>query len=342
MRRYVCIALAATLASGPTFAQQPSSSGSNLHNRIAEAALSNSLLSSHDLKPWHLTLNVTFFDANGKNPYTGTIETWRSGEDSRTVVTVGSGTRTDLHTGGKIYVSQSGASVPALADDLLANFLNPGPSVDDIEHSTLELRSESFGKAKLDCVMLSQPIPHAAEAPMGLFPTYCLDPGLDIIRVSYNFGSFTALRNQTGNFHGKNVALDLRLIEGTVLRAEAKVIAFNSFTPADEFTPGADLKEVGSERARIAGGIIVGQNLTKVTPVYPVSAREAHVEGTVVLRAIIGRDGHIHSLRLVSAPDADLAISAVAAVRQWTYKPYLLNGQPTEVDTTITVNYSLN
>jgi outer membrane biosynthesis protein TonB len=60
------------------------------------------------------------------------------------------------------------------------------------------------------------------------------------------------------------------------------------------------------------------------------------------LRAIIGRDGHVHGLRPVSSPGPDLTISAIAAVRQWTYKPYLLNGEPTEVDTTITVNYNLN
>jgi protein TonB len=60
------------------------------------------------------------------------------------------------------------------------------------------------------------------------------------------------------------------------------------------------------------------------------------------LRALIGRDGHIYDLRPVTAPDTALAGAALLAVRQWTYKPYLLNGLPTEVDTTITVNFNLN
>jgi outer membrane biosynthesis protein TonB len=59
-----------------------------------------------------------------------------------------------------------------------------------------------------------------------------------------------------------------------------------------------------------------------------------------VLHAIIGKDGKIRSLKVVSGPD-ELAHSALDVVRQWTYKPYLLNGNPTEVETTITVNYSL-
>lgn len=58
------------------------------------------------------------------------------------------------------------------------------------------------------------------------------------------------------------------------------------------------------------------------------------------MHAIIGRDGHIRSLRLISAADPSLAVSAIAAVRRWTYQPYVLNGTPTEVDTTITVNFT--
>jgi protein TonB len=84
---------------------------------------------------------------------------------------------------------------------------------------------------------------------------------------------------------------------------------------------------------------MAGQNLTKVAPVYPAEARAAHVSGMVVLHAIIGRDGTIENLTVISGPEM-LRASALDAVRQWTYKPYLLNGEPTEVDTTITVNYN--
>jgi len=61
----------------------------------------------------------------------------------------------------------------------------------------------------------------------------------------------------------------------------------------------------------------------------------------VVLHAVIAKDGTMKSLAVVSGPQ-ELQMSAMDAVRQWTYRPYLLNGEPTEVDTTITVNYNLN
>jgi TonB family protein len=91
---------------------------------------------------------------------------------------------------------------------------------------------------------------------------------------------------------------------------------------------------------RVGAGVMAGNILTRVNPVYPQAAKDAKVQGAVLLKAVIGKDGTIHSLQLISGPE-ELAPSALDAVRQWVYKPYLLNGQPTEVETTITVNYSL-
>jgi len=85
---------------------------------------------------------------------------------------------------------------------------------------------------------------------------------------------------------------------------------------------------------------MAGNILTKVSPIYPPDAKAAHISGSVVLHAIIGKDGVVEKLDLVSGP-SELVGSAMDAVRQWTYKPYLLNGQPTEVETTITINYNL-
>jgi len=90
---------------------------------------------------------------------------------------------------------------------------------------------------------------------------------------------------------------------------------------------------------RIAGGVLAGAILTKVPPVYPAEAKSKHIQGTVILRAIIARDGTIQSLQPISGNEL-LVAAAMDAVKQWTYRPYLLNGEPTEVDTTITVNFS--
>ena len=80
--------------------------------------------------------------------------------------------------------------------------------------------------------------------------------------------------------------------------------------------------------------------LKKVPPQYPEGAKKDHVQGTVVLKATIGKEGDVENLRPISGPTA-LAWAAIEAVKQWKYKPYMQNGQPVEVETQITVNFTL-
>lgn len=90
----------------------------------------------------------------------------------------------------------------------------------------------------------------------------------------------------------------------------------------------------------VSSGVVAGNVISRVNPIYPPDAKSAGIQGTVVLAAIISKEGSVAQLRVVSGPQ-ELQQSALDAVKQWTYRPYLLNGQPTEVQTTITVNYSL-
>ena len=78
----------------------------------------------------------------------------------------------------------------------------------------------------------------------------------------------------------------------------------------------------------------------QVKPQYPELAMKARIQGTVVLQAVIGKDGTVQDLRLVSGHPM-LAPAAIEAVRQWRYRPYLLNSEPVEVDTQINVNFTL-
>jgi TonB family protein len=133
-------------------------------------------------------------------------------------------------------------------------------------------------------------------------------------------------------------ALRLLLIGGACTSALAfrmHVAASPSPTTTPAQTPQPE------KTVRIGAGVIAGNRLTFVEPVYPPDAKAAKLSGTVVLHALIGKDGLIKELTVVSGPD-EFRESALNAVKQWTYKPYLLNGDPTEVDTTITVNYALN
>jgi periplasmic protein TonB len=95
------------------------------------------------------------------------------------------------------------------------------------------------------------------------------------------------------------------------------------------------------QRIRISQGVTKGLLVHRVEPSYPTLAKAARVQGEVVLTAIISTAGEIENLQLVSGHPM-LVPEAIAAVKQWRYKPYLLNGQPVEVETTITVIFSLS
>ncbi|MGA8541674.1 MAG: energy transducer TonB [Terriglobales bacterium] len=96
-----------------------------------------------------------------------------------------------------------------------------------------------------------------------------------------------------------------------------------------------------TKRIRISQGVTEGRLIRKIEPPYPPLAKAARIQGAVVLAAIISKSGEIQNLVLVSGHPL-LVPAALEAVRQWRYRPYLLNGEPVEVETTITVNFQLS
>lgn len=85
---------------------------------------------------------------------------------------------------------------------------------------------------------------------------------------------------------------------------------------------------------------MMGLIVKKVNPTYPEAARKAHIQGEVVLRATIGKTGTVENLQAVSGPP-ELAPAAIEAVKQWKYRPYMKDGHAVEVETDITVNFTL-
>jgi protein TonB len=105
-------------------------------------------------------------------------------------------------------------------------------------------------------------------------------------------------------------------------------------------TPVA-VPRVAVQRVRVSQGVTQGMVLHRVQPTYPPLARTARVQGSVVLAAVIGKDGTIQNLHVISGHPL-LTQSALEAVKQWRYRPYILNGEPVEVDTQVTVNFTLS
>jgi protein TonB len=95
------------------------------------------------------------------------------------------------------------------------------------------------------------------------------------------------------------------------------------------------------KRMRIASRVAEANLIHDVAPTYPPEAGRARIEGKVVLLAVIAQDGTVRDVRVESGLPV-LAQAAIDAVKQWRYKPYLLNGEPIEVDSQITINFALS
>jgi protein TonB len=90
----------------------------------------------------------------------------------------------------------------------------------------------------------------------------------------------------------------------------------------------------------VSQGVSRGLLVKQIQPAYPVIALQRRTEGVVELLATISKDGDISTVKILSG-DAQLSHAAVEAVKQWKYKPYLLNGEPVEIQTQITVKFKL-
>ena len=99
-------------------------------------------------------------------------------------------------------------------------------------------------------------------------------------------------------------------------------------------------KVAAPQKLRVSSGVVEGLKLNAPNPTYPQMARIAHIQGNVVLQATISKTGTVENLRAMQGHPI-LIQAALDAVRQWKYKPYILNGEPVEVETTIKVQFHM-
>jgi len=102
----------------------------------------------------------------------------------------------------------------------------------------------------------------------------------------------------------------------------------------------AAAQDASPQRVRVSDDVMRGVIVKKVAPVYPPLARQARIQGTVVLQVLINKNGDVYEMQLISGHPM-LSPAAIEAVKQWKYQPYLLNGEAVEVETTVQVIFKL-
>jgi periplasmic protein TonB len=153
-----------------------------------------------------------------------------------------------------------------------------------------------------------------------------------------------AVRISTEGFRSSGATVDQpALAVGVDLAGtgQSPLSALSSFGPAGpHVVAGPAGGRTGGSPLNVSTGVMAGRLLDPIRPEYPMIARISHSEGTVVVQAIISKSGKIESAQVVSGP-AILQAAALQAVREARYRPFLLNGQPTEVVTTVSIVFRL-
>ncbi len=351
MRLHNCFALLLT-AFVPAFGQIAANSGAGLPSdprELLAAAAPFYDYTSKELKPWHLKATYQLYDEKGDPTEQGTYEYWWvSPQEYRSSWTRPGAMHTDWHTpDGKHHYLANGDALKFFEYKLQAAVLSPLPSSSELDPTKVRLERRWMPKSspKVPCIMVIPIMPEHGQiqtVPLGLFPTYCFDPNLPALQASYSFGTVAIEFNRIVKAQDKFLAREVLFFEGTHKILSATVDSMTYLNPGDPaLAPAAAAHVVNPDKVQIGATVAVGNLLKKQTPVYPQDAKDARISGRVILQATIGSDGGVHDLRVVSAPWPSLAASALWAVSHWEYKPYLLNGEPVEVETTINVIYSL-
>lgn len=160
---------------------------------------------------------------------------------------------------------------------------------------------------------------------------FCSDEG-GTVRASADGKATTCLSSgETVREGGEGVSLGMAIPSGNASEVNT--------APTSKALPPATATRTPTARVRVSPKVSESLVVSKVQPVYPRETKLAKVHGPVLLHAVIGKDGSVQNVDVVSSPSPALGQAALDAVKQWKFRPYLLNGIPVEVDTQISVNF---
>ena len=266
---------------------------------------------------------------------------------------------------GARWVSAVPMAHPSTLERRIVAMLNPR-----LNRQTLSPRIAAAAAAVLLAVTLPVAALRAGQAPPTYFSGAIYDttgavmPGVSLTLEDAAGGKQSAVSDASGRFQFASVAAGKYVLEATLpgfraLRQEFelrnprdwdKAITLQVGTLSETISvrstrttaPATAARPQAATPVRVGGNIRVPKKVKDVKPIYPESMRAAGRDGLVSLDAIIGEDGTVSSVRVLSGDvHPDFAIAAVDAVRQWQFTPTLLNGRPIEVVMTVKVGFSL-
>ncbi|HZL28846.1 MAG TPA: energy transducer TonB, partial [Acidobacteriaceae bacterium] len=294
-------------------------------NRIVEL----NTLTANDQVPFYLKIEFQIYDIKGKPGETGTAEVWWS--QHRRYEVIASPSWNETFAPGEHDQPQTRESY--LIHALIEQILHPMQSAKISPASKIVEADRKFGSTTLRCLSVDLAIPTSSPT------SYCVDPANDQLRAYFDTGAFI-VRNKMGKFRDTYAALDITTSYGENKAITGKIVTLKSI-PADDEHIKSLSESVPTPDSKPHSGVQPAKKLGGGPPEYPLSARMNHTKGTIVIHATISKEGNVASPIVIASPDTALSEAAINAVRTWKYQSALLNGQPTEIDTVIEINFNL-
>ena len=219
-------------------------------------------------------------------------------------------------------------------DLLLQQVVHPVPDYSRYKELSFATKQRMFGKVTLSCISVHSKADYESFG----WPEYCSEPNTNTLRLRFDKGQFSATRNRLGTFRNTSVSMRNTISYGDKTAITGEVTKLEGYVP--ESSGAADEKPADAAQ-EVPGVVTDGERIAFVQPVYPEMEKIRRAGGSVVLCAEISREGDVTFLDPVASPGQDFSEAAMRAVRRWKYRPWLLNGKPTEVDTTVTVNFAM-
>lgn len=309
---------------------------------LMDAAHEKNGLTGPDVKPWHIRAVYSAFDLDGQFDYQGNYEEWWIDATHYKVrVTNPQFAQTDYATGAALFRDGLQGWIGGRELRLRTSLLDPLPEAAELGDFTVSYLPAA-GRGRAVCVLMKYSARSKARLPDSAYPTACFEPSNPILRFYTNQGGEQINYDDIVLFQGHYVARQIQYWSGGVLLGEMRVEAIEPLkeTASEVLAVPASAQPVdlthiqfnAVEGAGFGGGLML---LKKTLPRAPLQGSDSQGNsGLVDLDASVGVDGRVTDVKLLS-PKSVMSEAATEAVRQWSFAPFVVMGQPRAIEAEI-------